>query len=536
MITKTLSAWLTRIGQPESWLHPKLSQLSDHSLILDRSLVIDRIVKSIRSGKNILCYGDYDCDGMGSTALLVDAIQQMGGRCSWMVASRFGGQGYGLNNVACDKIIESRPDLLVTLDCGSSDHDRLARLQAAGIDVCVVDHHLVPSRPLPGVIGFLNPHRPECESATEAKVMASGGLALSVAGGVAKVLGIKIDTKALLDLCAIATIADVASLTGDCRVLVRYGLDIISQAKRPGIRALMEISKIDVGSFIDARTVSFRLAPGLNAPGRLSDPDIVLDLLLEKDINRARELASTVKEIWDKRRVITEEVTAACIKEIDSKGYSNDPALVIGAEEFGHGIVGISAARIVDTYKVPVAVIGSEGRGSLRGPPGSRLYDALVYSKESLQVFGGHQQAAGVKLDFSNLGTFRHKFCEFFSQNPPKIEDSSQTVNLILNLDLEDNLLTLADQIYWLEPTGQGNPKPVIQTSGIVKQCKHVKGDHLKFDLLLPNSILLPCFKIKPVEGPETLVIGQKVTIQGDLRKNTWNGKTKAEMFVSKIL
>lgn len=535
MITKTISAWLQRIGQPESFLEPKLKDLSDQSLILDREPVIKRIVKAIRAGESIVCYGDYDVDGTGAACILTDCIRQCGGRVTTMLASRFNGGGYGFNDVSCDKVIALKPDLLITLDCGSSDQDRLARV---GIDAIVVDHHLVPDRPFSSnVKGFLNPHQDLCTSTY--KWACSGGLALSVAGGILRELGIpktQINPMQWVDLCALTTVCDVAPLTGDNRILTRYGLEAISKADRPGIRALLEINKIDIGHTWSGRDIGFRLGPALNAPGRLGDPDIIVDLLLSKDIDEARKIAAEVKEIWDKRRIITDEITHLCEEQVLVNGYSNSSSIVVGSESYGHGIVGISAARLVDRFKVPVCVIGHEGRGSLRGPQGSKLHTALTYCKDTLLKYGGHEAAAGCQVSWDKLDEFRAKFCEFFSQNPPKLEQDSQAVNPILELNLEDDLKTLALDLQKLEPCGQANPRPLIQTHGTVSQWKLVKGNHEKFDVLLSNNVLLPCFKINPTGEVLPSLLNKQITLQGDLRTNTWNGKTKAEMFVNNVI
>lgn len=534
MISNTIKNWLQRINQPESWLDPKLSDLSDQTLILDRDILIKRVAQEIRFGGLIVCYGDYDLDGSASAVILADAIQQMGGRAKTVLASRFSGErgGYGFNDVACDQVLSMGASLVVTLDCGSSDHTRIQKLRDHGVSCCVIDHHLVPKVPLPVDGGFLNPHRENCPS--EFKYMASGGLALSVVVGLRRELNLpSFSVSQFYGLSALATIGDVAPLISDNRIITRAGLKAISKGDRPGIQALMEISKVPVGEPVSGRDVAFRIAPPLNSPGRLGAPDIIVDLLLSKDLTEARKIAASIKEIWDKRRIITEEVTAECIKQVDSNDYTDDAAIVVFDHNWGHGIVGISAARLVDIYKVPVCVIGHEGRGSLRGPPGSKLHTALTFCKEHLLKFGGHEAASGCQCAPESVEAFRQKFCEFFKQNPPL--KPLDEFDPILDLDLEDNLLKVCDDINLCEPCGQGNPRPVIQTTGIITNWKQVKGMHIKFDLRLPNKQELPCFQIGNGETQETRV-GQKVTVQGDLRKNTWNGRTKAEMFVQNII
>jgi single-stranded-DNA-specific exonuclease len=505
--------------------------ISNQELIADRQIMIQRLAEAIRLGQLVVIIGDYDVDGGGSTALFTQAIREMGGRVAPILASRFNGAGYGFSDLLCDKALALSPSVILTCDCGGSDGPRVERATAAGVDVLVLDHHVVPQEKL-NAMAFINPNRPDCKS--EFKFACSGILSLSVIGGLRRLLkrsDIKLSD--YYDIAALTAVADVVNLSGDCRIIAREGLSAISKGTRPGIRALLEINNIPIGTTLTARDLGFRICPALNAPGRLGPPDIILDLLLARDIDDARRIAAEIKILWDRRRTITEEMTEEAISRISVEEASSS-ALCVGSPEWSHGIVGIVAARLVDKFKVPVCVVGHEGRGSLRGPPGSRLYDALVYCSDTLLRFGGHQAAAGNQLAWENLEAFRQKFNEFFTLNPP-VPPADQ-FDPILEIDLEDDLLTLSDQLFLLEPCGQGNIRPTLQTSGTIKSWKLVKGDHLKFDILLSNGQLLPCFKIKPAEGPETLTNGQKITVQGDLRKNTWNGKTKAEMFVNTIL
>jgi len=529
VLSKTISAWLQRIGQPESFLNPKFKDLSNHELIEDRSIVIKTIADAIRSGTLIGIAHDYDSDGCCAATIMVDGIRSMGGRVEIFSSSRFG-MGYGFSQPLAEKVLKSGVKLLVTCDFGSSDHERIQLLKDNGIPSLIIDHHLVPDRPLPS-LGFLNPHKPTCPSTF--KKMCSGGLAMSVIGGLKKHLGLTdFKVNQYLDLVAISTISDVMDLESDNRILVRHGLEAISRGDRPGIRALMEITNMKIGEPISGRDIGFRISPGINAPGRLGSVDIVVNVLLEKDINQARKLAAEIKEIWDRRRLITDEITQLCEEQVLMNGYVNNSAICVGSDSYGHGIVGISAARLVDKFKVPVCVIGHEGRGSLRGPPGSRLYDALVHCKEHLVKYGGHQAACGMQIKWENIHTFRQKFNEFFQLNPP-VPPTDQ-FDPILEIDLSDRLMDVCRDLALLEPCGQGNPRPIIQTCGTVKHWKHVKGNHIKFDLELENGNTLPCFQIGNGEIQETKE-GQKVTVRGDLRSNTWNGRTKAEMFINSV-
>lgn len=527
--SRTLAKWLTVINKSLDWIDLASNQLSEHGYILDREVVIDRVIAEIKSGGRILLFADFDCDGTTAGTILFEAIRYFGGRVQCMFASRFSG-GYGLSDQACDRIIEQKPSLVVTLDCGSSDGDRIQRLKDNGIDTCTIDHHLVPEKPLPAV-GFLNPHRPECKSTD--KHMASCGLAWSVVWGIKKRLRSDVDLKQWLDLVAIGTVADVAHLDGDNRILVKAGLKELVSPKRPGLAALYALTNFNPTASLTGRDIGFRVAPPINSVGRMGPPDMVLDLLTEKDEIRAKAIAQQVVDIWQKRREDTETITEDAIRQVDATNQWYTSAIVVGQESWNHGIVGIVAARLVEKFNVPVACIGSEGRGSLRGPAGSTLYDALCYCKDSLIKYGGHQAAAGCQVDWSQLDAFRTSFSEFFQKHP--VQAPADSVSNYLELETEDDLLAVARDINRLEPCGQGNPRPVIVVKCQVKSAKAVKGNHLKLDLITANGQNLSGFFINQGDLADTLSFGQYVTVYGDLKVSTWNGKTRPEIFVDKV-
>jgi single-stranded-DNA-specific exonuclease len=528
--TKTLASWLSKIQQSETFLTPKLSQISDQTLILDRSVVVNRLALAVRKGQNIVAFGDYDCDGITACVLITQGIRSLGGRVTPMLASRYSG-GYGFSDPACDKVLALKPSVLVTLDCGSSDHDRLARIKAAGIDALVIDHHLVPDKPLPAT-AFLNPHRPGCNS--QYKWYASVGLAWSVIGGLKKELDIDLEMRQFLDLVAIGTIGDVAPLTLDNRALVRAGLDVVSKAERPGLRTLLSLAKIVPGTPFSGRDIAFRISPQINAPGRLQDPDIVAHLLLASSQNEANALGETVSELTVKRRALTEEITEACLAQVSDLGLDGMSALVVGDPSWNHGIVGIVASRLVDRFHKPVCVIGHEGRGSLRGPPGVQLYEALKFCQAQLIKWGGHNAAAGCQLSFDNLSDFRETFCRYFSESEGNSSPVEQESNL-LPLNSRDQLMQVCEDLQLLEPCGQGNIRPVLQVSGTVESAKEVKGGHLKLDVRLGPGRTLGCFAIAKGSMEPLLRPGVKVNLTGDLRKNIWRGRETAEMFVESL-
>jgi single-stranded-DNA-specific exonuclease len=390
------------------FLDARLRGLSSPEDMADRALASERIARAIRAGERIVVFGDYDVDGTTSAVILSEVIAALGGEVRTLIADRFKG-GYGLSEEAVDRCLSEGPGLLVTCDCGSSDHERIAKANAAGVDVIVVDHHLVPDEALPA-FAFLNPHRPECSFAY--KGLCSAGLAFSLGAALRTELGAKLDLRAWLDLVAIGTIADVAPLTGDNRRLVRAGLMAIGSPKsRPALAALRQAAKIPESAQLTARDVAFRFAPRLNAPGRLGVADLTLRFLTAKSAKEAWRLLEDVEARNDERKTLTQQATEeACAQVVELYGESPEEGVVVASDSWHRGVVGIVAARLVDSFGVPAVVIafdGEHGHGSVRTIQNIDVYRALADCAPHLSAWGGHRAAAGLALSKRNLDAFR---------------------------------------------------------------------------------------------------------------------------------
>jgi single-stranded-DNA-specific exonuclease len=535
-LSQTVAAWLARSGRAdpsaaERFLNPRLADLTRPDEMADREVVAQRLARAIRHGELVAVFGDYDCDGITSCAIMTEVLRTLGGRAIPLIASRFDG-GYGVSPAAVDRILGTRASVLVTCDCGSSDHVALRSLTSRGLDVIVIDHHLVPDEPLPA-IGFLNPHRLDCGFAY--KGLASCGLALSIAAALRKALGVELDVRYWLDLVAVGTVADVAPLDGDNRALVRAGLDAILKARRPGMQALLEVAKISRESPLTGRDVAFRIAPHINAPGRLGSADIALDLLLARDLATARSLAATLEQLSDRRRALSEEMFVEACEEVERSGFSRDAAIVVGRSGWNPGIVGIVAGRLVDRYQCPVIVIGMDagsGRGSVRGPIGARLHDALCEASDVLVRFGGHQQAAGLEVLEGRLGALRERFVDAVMRQGSAPRPHSPAGEL-LSLDAADDPMTVLVDLGRLEPCGFRNPRPRIVVEGRVASAREVKNGHLKLELTLDNRRRLDCFA--PRRGELARSLAGRVRVVGDLRHNGFSGVGAAELLVDEV-
>ena len=549
---RTVATWVAEHGPKDiralgQFLEPKLSQLTQPDGMIGRQEAAARLVRALREDERIVVFGDYDCDGITSAAILTQALRKTAellgldarrakSRIQSLLANRFDG-GYGVSSRAVDRVLELDPALLVTCDCGSSDHDSLHRIVNAGVEVVVIDHHLVPDKPLPA-LAFLNPHRPEC--GFEYKGLASCGLVLSVVAAIRRMLeghlrG-SLDVRQWLDLVAIGTIADVAPLDGDNRCLVRAGLKAVRRAERPGLRTLLERAKVSLDAPLTARDIGFRVAPFINAPGRLGSPDVALKLLLAESKEEAAALADKVYDINLERRGLQEDTVREAEEQIAANGYAERTAIVVGSDAWNPGIVGIAAGRIADKFNKPtivIAFVGGVGRGSVRGPKGARLHDALSLVADVVERFGGHQAAAGLDVDVTRLDELRERF-----------EQAVVDVHTDADVCHEDALLTVASSdapatvlrdLERLEPCGERNRRPRLVLMASVLSAREVGGGHLKLELEVSGSDQpLSGFAVRMGELAESLA-GAAVRCVGDLRYNTFAGRTRAEFFVEEV-
>jgi single-stranded-DNA-specific exonuclease len=535
-LCRTVATWLVRRGHTEparvrAYLEPKLRDLSDPAPMLDRERAADRLAQAVRQRESVVVFGDYDCDGMTSTAILTEALRQLGGEVKPLLASRFDG-GYGLSELALKRVLAARPGLVVTCDCGSSDHAALRVLGQHGIDVVVIDHHLVPEEELPA-LAFLNPHRPGCGFAF--KGLASCGLVLSLVGLLRSKLGQTLDLKQWLDLVAIGTIADVAPVLGDNRPLVKAGLASLARGERPGVKALLELAKLSAHDTITTEDIAFRLAPRLNAPGRMGSPDPALELLLSTTDEQARGLAARVEQLSLERRSEQERMLELALEEIEREGYASRPAIVLGQEGFNHGIVGIVSGRLAERFGRPVVVVGFEGaigRGSVRGPQGARLHDAISRVSHLLVRFGGHQAACGLEVRWEQLGALRTGFEEACRDLLPSSAPTEKG-ELEATYFAEDEPEAVLRDLYRLEPFGLTNPEPSLSVQGSVLFAREVKGGHLKLELQTPNGRKLAAFA--PGLGARLPERGASVRCSGRLRWDYYRGGEVAELCVTEL-
>jgi single-stranded-DNA-specific exonuclease len=534
-ITRTAAGALIARGfahpdQSTRFLDPRLAHLTPPDAMRDRGEAVARLARAVRAKERICVFGDYDADGVTAAALITDVLRALGAEVVPVLADRFSG-GYGLSGPALSRVLATDATLLVTCDCGSSDHDRLEAARRSGVDAVVIDHHRVPDTPLPA-FAFLNPHRPECGFAY--KGLASVGLALSIGAGLRAELGVPLDMRQWLDFVAIGTIGDVAPLDGDNRALVRAGLNLLARRIRPGTRALAQIAGCASAAIL-GEDVSFRLAPRINAPGRLEKPDLAFALLLARSDDEAQRLASEVEQQSTRRKEIERTVMAEALEMLADPAMASLPAIVVAKQGWHPGIVGIIAGRLASRFTKPAIVValdGDRGRGSARAPAGFSVYEALSRCREAVLGFGGHHAAAGLDVVSHRVEVLRELFCSACAAIG--LPDTTGQLDADTRLEPGDAPVRVLYDLERFEPCGQANPAPRVAIERArVLGVRELRGGHLRVWIDAGENRPLACFG--PDLGGLATKLGSHATAIGILRRDTWTGGGAIEMRLLRV-
>ncbi len=480
-------------AEARAFLSPRLAALRPPGNLAGLDRAVDRLASAVRAGEHIGCFGDYDADGVTTTALLAGYLRGLGARCTPKVARR--DRGYGLGVADVDELASCGCELLVVGDCGTSDLEAIGSARDRGIDVIVLDHHTVPpadsETPHPAY-ALVNPHR--ADSSFPFRDLASVGLGFYAMAALRTSLAASgeidpadpaHDPRALLDLVALGTVADQVRLTRENRILTSVGMRYLERRMRPGIAALLSRAGVGEGQTVDEHTISWKLAPRLNAPGRLGEAEPALELLLASERRAAEALAGALEQANDLRR----QAQANVVEEAAARVGESDPrpAVVVAGRGWPKGVVGVVAARLVDRYRCPAFVIAVDpetgvGVGSARSVAGVNLYDLLSQCAPLLVRFGGHAGAAGFTVAEDRIDGLRSALRRAARETLPS-EPAEQRADA--EVDLADVDRRLAEELTRLAPFGRGNEQPVLVSRGLrVRQSRRVgDGSHLKLQL-----------------------------------------------------
>ncbi len=461
----------------------------DPFLLKDMDRAVERIRAAIGGGERVCVYGDYDVDGITATCLLTEALAWQGGDVVSYIPDRTE-EGYGLNPGAVARLAGQGVKLIVTVDCGITAVDEVEFARSLGVDVVITDHHHCKDR-LPAAAAVVDPRREDC--AYPFPELAGVGVALKTAQALVPPEQREGVFRRFGELAAIGTVADVMRLTDENRALVRQGLELLANTRRPGLRALLREAGLDPGAAPTAVTIGYGLAPRINAAGRMEQAMVALELLLTRDEERGEALAHTLCRLNRERQAIELAIYEQCVELLDAQPPA--PAIVLAGEGWHQGVVGIVASRLTERYACPAFMICLEhgqGKGSCRSFGGFNLFAALDRCAPLLDGYGGHEMAAGFTIREENIPAFRDEVCRLVD-----LRTGGAPMEAAIDVDAEidhcGQLTALqVESLSDLEPFGTGNPKPVFLLRGVcVLSCCDVGGGrHLKMKLRRDGVVL----------------------------------------------
>lgn len=488
--------------------------------------VVDALERAVRGGKRIVVFGDFDLDGISSTAVMIRGLHAMGCTADVIIPHRID-EGYGLTDASLERVYALDPDFLITVDCGISGAREVALLLERGIEVAITDHH----EPSDGVPVGVPVTDPKLDSACPSGNLAGVGVALKVICLLGQRMGKPDVWRDLVDLATLGTVADLMPLVGENRALVSEGLVRINTAPRPGIAASLALAKPDTVRF-SASDLSFSLIPRLNAAGRMGDPLVALDLLLCDDPVRAQDIARTLEDINQQRREVEAELTEQAV-DLAQKTYRGQRVLILAGEHWHEGVKGIVASRLANRYGVPVLLFSldnGEARGSGRSVGAVNLFKAVESCADSTLRFGGHEAAVGVTVATERLDEFRQCMEAHMAQESEESFHPDVEVDAIL----QPQELTVPDveMLDRLEPFGQGNRAPIFVSQNVFitsPRAVGVEKNHLSFSvtngIATVQAVFFHCLDVEKYcayDGPIDIVYGLQV--------EEWNGRRKVKI------
>ncbi|MDD5634033.1 MAG: single-stranded-DNA-specific exonuclease RecJ [Candidatus Omnitrophica bacterium] len=453
------------VEKAQEFLFGDASAVHDPFLMKDMAAAVERINNAIEKREKILIYGDYDVDGITSTALLADILKFLGARVETFIPNRLE-EGYGLNMDAILGAKEKQIDLLVTVDCGINSVKEVECAKNFGMDVIITDHHVVRSDSRPKASAIIDPHQPDCNYPF--KELAGVGVAYKLALAVAK--GNEKEVNEHLDLVALGTVADIVPLIGENRILTKMGLKKLRSTRKEGLKALMDVASLSPEK-INCRHIGFAMGPRINAMGRVGSADVALDLLMSKDNFMAGELARTVDRENRNRQNIEKDILKQALEKVTKEVDLEKEKIIVLADEAWHsGIIGIVASRLTEEYSKPAILIsldGENGKGSGRGVEGFNLFEAIKKSSEHLIDFGGHKLACGLKIKKENIELFKTALNKIAGECSDGV--GAEAVELKIDLQIPFSYISakLINELELLMPFGAGNKEPIFLTKGV---------------------------------------------------------------------
>lgn len=526
------------------FLKPSLKRLRPPFALAGMNAAVERLTSAIEERQKILIFGDYDVDGVTATAVLLEFLRHTGADVSYYIPHRIT-EGYSLRpQHITDYAVPNRIDLIITADCGSGSHEAVQAARSAGIDVVITDHHKISDN-IPAAVSVINPNRSDCSAGFEN--LAGVGVAFCLLICLRKRLREmnywqrtqEPNLKKLCDLVAIGTVADIVPLVDDNRIFTASGLAVMQSGKRRGLQALLHRSATDPLT-IDSRDIAFRLAPRLNAAGRMDHAGAAVELLTTRQPQSAARIADALDRLNQQRQHVEQMMLQDIFKTLKKNFLPDKRSIVLAHPDWHEGVLGIVASRILQEYFRPVVLVSVRdgiGKGSARSIPGFDVFKGLSACSHLLTNFGGHSLAAGLSLKADRIDTFQQQF-ERVVAAATTTADFSPTLNIDCELDFNDISPALLDELELLKPYGNANPEPLfIARNVIVSDAAIVGKKHRRMRLGQPHSEHRNQFgAIHFNIDPDAHLQEHFEKIAFRLHWNRWNGRKTIQLVIEETV
>ena len=515
------------------FLKPTREDFHDPYLIKDMEIAVQRIIKAINNKEKVTIYGDYDVDGITSITVLKSFLSDIGLECKSYIPDRLE-EGYGLNKNAIDSILKKGCDLMITVDCGISGNEEIDYANSLGIETIVTDHH-EPGDKLPNAIAVIDNKRKD--STYPFRELAGVGVVFKLIQALGIKLGLKEETYLkYLDIVCLGTISDIVPLVDENRVIAKLGLMLVQQTRNIGLRSIINSSGYKK---VDSTTISFGVAPRVNACGRMGMAEEALNLFLSKNINEVNELTKRLNEHNSLRQSIEKQIFEEVLKQIEENDLDKHKVIVLGGKNWHHGVIGIVSSKVTEMYFKPSILLSFEedgiGKGSGRSIPGFDLHEALTKCGQTIEKFGGHSMAIGITLKKDNFEEFKNKFEQIAIDE--HIERIVPIIKIDAKINLDDINKEMVESLKQLEPFGEANKMPIFLFKNLkIDSIRALsEGKHLKLTLKDNNNIINAIgFNIGKLA--DEYRIGDKIDVVGTLEINTFNGVDNLQINIKDIM
>lgn len=514
------------------FLNPTRKNFHDPFLMPDMNIAVERIIKAIQNKEKTIIYGDYDVDGITSITVLKSFLEERGIVVDSYIPNRLE-EGYGLNKKAIENIVEQGYKLMITVDCGISGIEEIKYANKLGIETIVTDHHEVGDN-LPEAIAVVDAKRKDSEY--PCRDLAGVGVVFKLI----QAIGIKLnleekDYLKYLDIVCVGTISDIVPLVDENRVIAKLGLLLIEQTRNMGLRNLLLSSGY---KNIDSTTISFGVAPRINACGRMGHAEDALKLFLSKDIYEVNMLTQKLNDYNKIRQEKEKAIYEDAIKQIEDNKLNEKNAIIVGGENWHHGVIGIVSSKITDLYFKPSILLCYEddlAKGSGRSIPGFDLHDALMKCQDTIEKFGGHSMAIGITIKRDEFKEFSQEFEEIAKNS--KIDEIIPVINIDAKINLNEINKEMVESLKQLEPFGEGNKMPIFLFKNLkIDSIRSLtEGKHIKMTLKEGNNVINSIgFNLGYLT--DEYRIGDRINVVGNLEINTFNGVDNLQINIKDVM